>query len=438
MAEGVVRIGSGQGWLGESPEVMEAVLADGVDYLVCESLAERTMAILEQARQRDEADGFAPDLLRRLEVAAPHLLSGGTRFITNGGGANPVAAHRAVVRALRSQGLGGCKVGIVLGDAIPPVTDDRRLLATTVYLGAAGIVDALDQGADVVITGRVADACLFLAPLVHEFGWAWDDWDRLAAGIVVGHLLECSAQSTGGNYSGDWWNVVDPARVGLPIAEVTADGRAVITKPAGTAGRVSFDTVREQLLYEVHDPAAYLTPDVIVDLTAARLAEVGDDRVEVTGALGRPRPTTLKGLRFRRAGFAGEAVLTYAWPDAEAKARRVLGFVQSESDHRGLTVAEWWAEYFGIGGFAPETLGDTDRPSDPPEVTGRLAWRTENRATAVEVARLLSLVGLAGPPGLQGIGRSRSSEPIELIELEAFAADRAAVETGMRVHVEEV
>ena len=438
-----VRIGAGQGFMGEDLALMRAVLADGVDYLVCESLAERTMGILEQARQRDETAGFAADLADRIDIVAADVFAGRTRFITNAGGVNPVAAQRALVARLRERGYRGRTIGLVVGDAVDPRLVEPcptgRPLSATAYLGSAGIVQALGLGADIVITGRVADACLFLGPLIHEHGWAMDDWDRLAAGIVVGHLLECSAQSTGGNYSGDWWNTVDPWRAGLPIAEVDPDGRAIITKPNGTAGRVSFDTVREQLLYEVHDPRRYMTPDVIVDMTSVVLTDHGDDRVEVNGATGTPRPQALKGIAFSEGGFAGEATLTYAWPDALEKATFVLDLVRRESETRGLTVDGWCTEYFGVCGFGGPTVDGAARPDDPPEVVARLAWHAADLTTAQSVAALFRTVALTGPPGLQGIGRRAVPSPPEpLVVLDDFFVDRDAVEVGVRVHVEEI
>lgn len=439
----VVRIGAGQGFMGEDPALMRAVLADGVDYLVCESLAERTMGLLEEARQRDETTGFAADLADRIDLVADDIFAGRTRFITNAGGVNPIAAQRAVVARLRERGHRGRKIGLVVGDAVDPAFVSARpagrILSASAYLGAAGIVEALDRGADIVITGRVADACLFLAPLIHEHGWAMDDWDRLAAGIVVGHLLECSAQSTGGNYSGDWWNTVEPWRAGLPIAEVDTGGRATITKPHGTAGRVSFDTVREQLLYEVHDPRAYLTPDVIVDMTSVVVTDRGADRVEISGARGSARPDTLKVIAFSESGFAGEASLTYSWPDAYEKASFVLDLVRREAEAMGLAVDEWCTEYFGVNGFGGPTVDCDDRASDPPEVVGRLAWRTADLSTARSVAALFRTVALTGPPGLQGIGRRGAPTPPErLVVLDDFLIDRDLVEAGVHVHVEEI
>src|SRR5205807_8473753 len=272
-----VRLGGGQGFYGDGHRPVDDLLAAGVDYLVCEALAELTLAILQKDRQRDESLGYTRDLPLYLQQVMPYVLEGRTRFITNAGGINPVAAGRAVVGAARSLGVSGIKVATVVGDDVRPRAAELGLpddaLFASAYLGARPIVQALDAGADVVVTGRVADASLFLAPLVHEHGWAWDDWDRLAAGVVVGHLLECSGQVTGGNYSGRWWENPDPLRIAFPIAEVGADGGAVITKPEKAGGMVTFDTVREQLLYEVHDPTRYISPDVVADFTSPTLTD---------------------------------------------------------------------------------------------------------------------------------------------------------------------
>src|SRR5205807_8029261 len=281
-----VRLGGGQGFYGDGHRPVDDLLAAGVDYLVCEALAELTLAILQKDRQRDESLGYTRDLPLYLQQVMPYVLEGRTRFITNAGGINPVAAGRAVVGAARSLGVSGIKVATVVGDDVRSRAGELGLpddaLLASAYLGARPIVEALDAGAQVVITGRVADASLFLAPLVHELGWAWDDWDRLAAGVVVGHLLECSGQVTGGNYSGRWWDNPDPVRIGFPIGEVEPDGSAVITKPKATGGMVTFDTVREQLLYEVHDPTRYLNPDVVADFASLTLDDLGDNRVRLS------------------------------------------------------------------------------------------------------------------------------------------------------------
>ena len=320
-----VRIAGGQGFYGDTPRSVAGLIDDGIDYLCLEALAELTLAILQKDRQRDEARGFTRDLPVYLGAALPAIAEGRTKLITNAGGINPTAAARAAIETARAMGIAGITVATVLGDDLMPRLDDIGPTLTNLdtddpfsalpdaprfaaaYLGARPIVDALEQGADVVITGRVADAALFLAPLVFEHSWAFDDWDRLAAGILVGHLLECSGQVAGGNFSGEWWTVPHPWDLPYPIAEVEADGTAVITKPKASGGRVDIDTVRHQLLYEVHDPTAYLSPDVVADFASATFTDLGDDRVRVTDVRGRPATDNYKALLAHHAGWAGEA-----------------------------------------------------------------------------------------------------------------------------------
>ncbi len=332
-----VSIAGGQGFYGDTPAAVDALLAEGVDYLCLEALAELTLAILQKDRQKDETRGYTRDLPAYLARALPFVADGRTKVITNAGGINPAAAARAAIDTAKAMGVTGIKIATVLGDDVLTRLDvlhgahgqsfthldtgglfesmPAPLLAAA-YLGAKPIVDALAQGADIVITGRVADASLFLAPLVHEHGWAWDDWDRLSAGILVGHLLECSGQSLGGNYSGDWWALPHPWDLPYPIARVEADGTAVITKPAGSGGRVSTDTLRHQLLYEVHDPTRYLSPDVVADFTSAHFQDLADDQVRITDVRGTPATATYKLLLAHHAGWAGEARVAFSWPDA--------------------------------------------------------------------------------------------------------------------------
>ncbi|MHB1486561.1 MAG: acyclic terpene utilization AtuA family protein [Acidimicrobiales bacterium] len=445
-----VRIGSGQGFYGDGIEPVRAVLAAGVDYLVCEALAELTLAILQKDRQRDESLGYTRDLPAYLKVALPYLGGGRTRFVTNAGGINPIAAGRVAIDVARAEGATGLKVATVVGDDIRPCSaqlglSDGEVLFANAYLGARPIVQALDQGADVVITGRVADASLYLAPLVHEFGWDPHDWDRLAAGVAIGHLLECSGQVTGGNYSGRWWEHLDPTRVGFPIAEVEADGSAIITKPKDTSGQVSFDTVREQLLYEVHDPAAYLNPDVVADFTSFTLEDLGGDRVRLSGGRGSPAPPTYKALVCSPGGWAGEARFAYAWPDAQAKARAAIAFVRRRAESDGVDVEEWWEEYFGADGYGRATAraraadDQEARPgAEPSEVIGRLAWRCADAATAGRVGRGSGVLGLSGPPGISGIGRARGSKPTQLMNLAAIAVERSMVDAQVIVDIGEV
>ena len=308
-----VRVAGGQGFYGDTPAAVDALLADGVDYLCLEALAELTLAILQKDRQRDESRGYTRDLPSYLARRCPTSPTAAPRSSPTRAGSIPTAAARAAIETAHSMGMNGLKIATVVGDDVlarlqplhdghgqpfahldtaePFSTFPGPALFASAYLGARPIAQALAEGADIVITGRVADASLFLAPCAHEHGWAWDDWDRLAAGILVGHLLECSGQSLGGNYSGDWWALPHPWDLPYPIATVEADGSAVISKPSESGGRVSTDTLRHQLLYEVHDPARYLAPDVVADFTSAHFEDLADDRVRITGVRGTPPPT---------------------------------------------------------------------------------------------------------------------------------------------------
>ena len=442
-----IRLGGGQGFYGDGLDPVADVLASGVDYLIGEALAELTLAILQKDRQRDESLGYTRDLPLYVNAVLPYVMDGRTKFITNAGGINPVAAGRAVVGALKSTGASGVTVATIVGDDVRGRADELGLpssaLFASVYLGARPIVDALALGADIVVTGRVADASLFVAPLVHEFGWSWDDWDHLAAGVVVGHLLECSGQVAGGNYSGPWWENPNPYRVGFPIAEVEPDGSAVITKAAKAGGMVTFDTVREQLLYEVHDPARYLNPDVTADFTSLTLTDLGADRVRVTSTRGTPPPRTYKGLVCTPAGWAGEATFAYSWPDAEAKARASVRWLRASAERRNLAIDEWCEEYFGAGAYAGPAFS-TDRDAmesagwEPPEVVGRVAWRCADEATAAKVAHGVGVLGLSGPPMISGLGRARGGKPTQLLALDAVAVERALVDGQVRIDVTEI
>jgi hypothetical protein len=436
-----VRIGGGQGFYGDGKSPLADLLGADIDYLVCEALAELTLAILQKDRQRDEALGYARDLPAYVSAALPQLVDRRMKLITNAGGINPVAAGRVVIDTLKRAGATGLTVATVVGDDVRGRAAELGLpdgaLFANAYLGARPIVAALAQGADVVVTGRVADASLFAAPLVHEHGWEWEDWDRLAAGVVVGHLLECSGQITGGNYSGPWWENPDPLRIAFPIADVDADGTAAITKPAGTGGFVTFDTVREQLLYEVHDPAAYLNPDVTADFTSLTVTDEGDDRVRISGTRGAPPPSTYKGLVCTAAGWAGEARLAYSWPDAEAKARAALAFIRGRAEQAGLPIDEWCEEYFGAGAFGGPTVPNPEG-WEPPEVIGRLAWRAADRDAVAAVSRDVGVLGLSGPPTIAGAGRTRDGGPTQLLAVDAFAVDRDLVDAQVRVSLETV
>jgi len=433
-----VRVAGGQGFYGDSVSSLPSVLDAGADYVCLEALAELTLAILQKDRLRDPAAGYARDLPRYLQVALPYVVQGRTKIITNAGGINPVAAGLEAAKVAAQLGLGGLRIATVTGDDLMPSLDRLSavpgaltnaetgepwrdfpgpVLFANAYLGALPIVAALADGADIVITGRMADPSLFLAPLIHEFGWRADDWDLLAAGTAVGHLCECSGQSTGGNYSGDWWTIEQPWNLAYPIAECEADGTAVITKPPGTGGRVDFDTVRHQLLYEVHDPSAYITPDVVADFTALRLDDLGGDRVRVTGAHGKPATRSYKALACYPAGWSGEARVAFGWPDAHAKARATAAILRKRTEVAGIAVAEWLEEYWGVNALHGPTV-PTRSTGELPEVMLRMAWRCGDAESAARVNRELVPLALSAPPwGMTGAGRGMTGRPSQLLGL---------------------
>ncbi|HZJ26436.1 MAG TPA: acyclic terpene utilization AtuA family protein [Acidimicrobiia bacterium] len=453
--DGAIKIAGGQGFYGDTPRSVEGLLEEGIDYLCLEALAELTLAILQKDRQRDETLGFTRDLPRYLGAALPAIAAGSTKVITNAGGINPISAARAAVETARELGVSGITIATVTGDDLMPRMDEIGPGLTNLdtgeafaslaepprfaaaYLGARPIIDALAQGADIVITGRVADAALFLAPLAYEYGWEADDWDRLAAGTVVGHLLECSGQVAGGNFSGEWWTVPHPWDLPYPIAEVAPDGSAVITKPRASGGRVDLDTVRHQLLYEVHDPAAYLSPDVVADFTSARFTDLGDDRVAVTDVRGRPATYTYKALLAHHAGWAAEAKVAFSWPNATEKAEVAAAIFVKRVEQAGHEVREWCFERWGVDALGGPTVPPTD--AEPPEVVMRVAWRCDDQRTAAAVAREMTPLTLSAPPaGLTGMGRGGATGASELLTIWPTLVDKSSVDPHVSVTVEEV
>ncbi len=450
-----LRIAGGLGFYGDSWRPIRASIERGdVRYVASDHLAELTLAILQKDRQRDPNLGYTRDLVPMLADLLPLALPKGIKFILNAGGLNPLAAREALLAALKKFGI-KLKVGVVLGDSVLERLDELRaagvslahmdtgediatvrdrLLFASAYLGARPLVEALAAGADIVLAGRVADAALFLAPLVYELGWRWDEWDKLAQGIVVGHLLECSGQATGGNFGGDWRSIPDLAHIGYPIAEVWENGDAVITKAPGTGGRVSFDTLREQLLYEVHDPAHYLTPDVDVDMTTLRMEEIGPDQVRVTGATGRPAPETLKIVAGYEDGYMGQAMIGYAWPDALAKAQAAAQIIQQQMKETGLQAQETLVEYLGYNSIHGP-LADPTHSDDLNEVYLRIAVRCSDKREAAKLGRLIPPLGLSGPPFIGGAGGML--EPRGLLGIWPALAPRELIEEYVRVSVEE-
>jgi hypothetical protein len=418
-----VRVGAGQGFYGDTPDGAVAVAERGdVSYICCDALAELTMAILQKDRLRDPGGGYARDLPGFMRALLPIAREQGVRLITNAGGINPAGAAAAVSAVADELGLSGVRVATVTGDDITGRIDELtargidlrnmdtgadlatirdHIVFAVAYLGARPIVEALERGADVVVTGRVADASLFVAPMVHELGWSWDDWDRLAAGVVLGHLLECSGQATGGNFSGDWWNIADLDRIGYPVCEVSEDGSALLTKPAQTGGRVSVETVSEQLLYEVLDPRRYLNPDVVADFTSVRLEQVGAETVSVSGVRGSARPGDLKAIIGHLDGWLGAATIGYSWPHALAKARHAAMLIDRLAERAGVVPVEQVVEYIGVDslhGDASDMLG----AAETNEVVLRVAGRFASEADARAFPRLAIPLALNGPPFIGG------------------------------------
>ncbi len=417
-----LRIGSGAGYSGDRIEPAVELAEHGrLDYLGFECLAERTIALAQGERLRDPEAGFDPLLVARMRAVLRPCAANGVRIVTNMGAANPAGAASAVAEVARSLGLGGLKIASVGGDDVlgllaggaypllerPGTVADLgdRVISANAYMGVAGILEALRQGADVVVTGRVGDPALFLAPLIHAFGWALDDWDALGRGTVVGHLLECAGQITGGYFADPGYkDVPDLARLGFPIAEVGEDGSAVITKVEGSGGRVSVASCKEQLLYELLDPAAYLQPDVTADFSGVRFEEISPNRVAVSGGAGRARPETLKVSVGYRDSFVGEGQMSYAGPGCVGRARLALDIVRERLLLTGVATTETRFELIGVD--AVRKGGAPDPAPDLREVRIRVAARTDSMAEAVRVGNEVESLYTNGPAGGGGAWKS--------------------------------
>lgn len=409
-----LRIGSGAGYAGDRIEpAVELAEHGALDYLGFECLAERTIALAQQARLADPEAGYDRLLEQRFRAVLPACHANQVTVITNMGAANPAAAARRTREIAAELGLHGLRIAYVTGDDVlngvlasrPALFETRRtldeiaphMLSANAYLGATPIVAALERGADIVITGRVADPALFAAPLIHEFGWAMDDWSRLGQATVIGHLLECAGQITGGYFADPPYKTVSSlARLGFPIAEVEADGSAVITKVAGSGGRITAATCTEQLLYEIHDPARYITPDVVADFSNVRFTEQAPDRIHVSGATGQPAPETAKVSVGYHDGFIGEGQISYGGPGAIERGRLALDIVKERLELTGAVYEELRAELIGIDslfGNAPEPT----TTGTPVEVRARVAARTQTRAQAERIGEEVETLYTNGP-----------------------------------------
>ena len=417
-----IRIGSGAGYSGDRIEpAVELAEKGDIQYLVFECLGERTVALAQQARMKNPDGGYDPLLEERMRAVLPICAAKGIRIVTNMGAANPEAAARKTAEIARSLGLSALKIAAIVGDDVLDACKDgdlkimefdgsikqlgNRLLSANAYLGAEPMAQALTAGADIVITGRASDPALFLAPMIHAFGWAMDDWNLLGQGTVAGHLLECAGQITGGYFADPGYkDVPDLARLGFPIGEVGEDGSLVITKVKGSGGAVTARTCKEQLLYEVHDPRKYFQPDVVADFSHVNVEEIGPDRVRVSGGRGTPRTDTLKISVGYVDGYIGEGQISYAGPGALARGRLALEIVRERLKLTGVAASELRFELVGVDALhGPEISA---RANEPYEVRVRVSGRTENLREAVRIGNEVETLYTNGPAAGGGAWKS--------------------------------
>ena len=458
MNEGLIRVASGQGFWGDDREAPVRQVEDGpIDYLVMDYLAEVTMSIMQKQKGRDPSAGYARDFVPLMERILPTCVERGIQVVSNAGGVNPLGCAEAVVEAGRRAGVEGrARVGVIQGDDILDRLDELleaghrlesmetgepleavrdRVRSANIYLGAEPIVEALKKGADVVLSGRSTDTALTYGPMIHEFGWAAADYDRMAAGVIAGHINECGAQASGGNALADWWTMPAMENVGFPIIEAEPSGEFVVTKHDGTGGRVSRATVTEQILYEMGDPSEYITPDVTADFTSIYLNEEGENRVRVSGIRGRPPTDFLKVSIAYSAGWKAVGTLVYAWPDAPAKAREADRILRARLDRLGLEFDEVRTELVGWDATHGHLVGDP--PPDHPEVELRVAVRGPDREAVDRFGRELAPLILTGPPSVTGFGGGRP-RPQEIMAFWPALIRKDAVSDLIDVQILEV
>ena len=450
--EKLIRIGGASGYWGESDMALPQFLSEGgLDYIVFDYLAEITMSIMARARAKDPSRGFAMDFVSA--VLAPNLneiARQGVKILSNAGGVNPTACGKAVREVVAEQGL-DLKVAVISGDDLLSVASDlaeagykemfsgeafpdpSKLASVNAYLGAFPIAEALKQGADIVITGRSVDSAVTLGACIHSFGWGRDDADLLAAGSLAGHILECGPQATGGNFT-DWELVADTLHeVGYPIAEIWSDGSFVTTKPEKTGGAVTIGTVGEQMLYEIGDPQAYMLPDVICDFSGVALQQIGDDRVQVSGARGYPSPETYKVSATYADGFRAGTVSFFYGEDASAKARLFgeSSVLRARKKLRSMNAPDFTDVLIEIVGDESE-YGAFARENGSRSVALKVAVKHEDSRAAGLLLKELTGHGLAAPPGLSGFAGGRP-KPTPVLKLFSFAMPKEAVDISLDV-----
>jgi len=453
-----IRIASGQGFWGDLPsapidQIRRASQDSPLDYMMMDYLAEVTMSIMQKQKLKDPRAGYARDLIEVIDAVLPDIVEKGIKIITNGGGVNPEGCRDAIFEVARRRGI-SIRVGVVLGDNIldsldsllsdghglknmetgEPLKNIRdRVLSANVYFGAWPIVEALEQGAQIVVTGRTTDTGLTLAPMIHEFGWKHHDWDHIAAGTIAGHILECGAQSSGGNFSADWKSVKDMAHIGFPIAEAYPTGEFYITKHPKTGGTVSRQTVAEQCLYEIGDPKDYITPDCVADFTTIQLQDEGRDRVRVFGIKGRPATDSYKVSMSYSDGFSAQGTLTYTWPEAMAKARLSDHILRTRLKDAGCSFDEMRTEFLGVNScHGPLTPVDMDEVQ---EVVIKWGVRSHDKRSVERFGKEIAPLILTGPPSVTGFAGGRP-KPSEVVAYWPALLDKKAVQP--RVVVESI
>ena len=451
----LVRVAAGQGFWGDWLEAPVRQVEGGpIDYLMMDYLAEVTMSIMQKQRSRDPSLGYARDFPPLMERILPAVVQHGVRVTSNAGGVNPRGCAERVLEAARRLGLGGkVRVGLVSGDDILPRLDElianghelrdmdtgrplsevrAKVVSANAYLGMAPVVEALDRGANVVVTGRVTDTGLTLGPLVHEFGWPREGWDLIAAGTVAGHIIECGAQCSGGNLLKGWKRVRGLENPGFPIVEAAEDGSFVVTKHPGTGGLVSVASVTEQLVYEMGDPRNYITPDGTADFTTIRLKQRGRDRVQVSGIRGGPRTPMLKVSIAYAYGWKAVGSLVYAWPEAWEKAKRADRILRARLADLGLQFEQILTEFVG----ADATHGRLAGPPDPeaPEVQLRVGVRAREKAPVERFTREIAPLVLTGPPSVTGFAGGRPAVE-EIVAYWPALIDRREIEPHVKVEI---